>query len=263
MKSKKIAIIGCSHFAATEQPSQQLDNWSHLMYKEFPQHSYRNYGSGGKGIEYFQYCLLDAKRWGADIVFLNRTYPGRWLWLAETSIHSDPTFEFVLLNQLENWEEVSLNSEYIWGTVHSTSHVHNHPKVIPGLDQKLSQVSTFFRNQVSVSRTRLNWEIEWYKHVSDLYNFDLYLIDWDDTHNTRDELGDDHNVVTSNVNDIPVVHWFNKKYRATGDSGGPRPLWNFGITHSADDNHLTPKGNHELLHEYILANKNVLNSLTN
>ena len=43
---------------------------------------------------------------------------------------------------------------------------------------------------------------------------------------------------------------------------GDKPLYEFGIVISKEDNHLTYKGNKELLEDYILANKNVLNSLT-
>ena len=65
----KIAIIGCSHFAVTEQPTQGKHNWSYQLYRLYPHHQYRNYSMGGQGIEQFQWSLLDAKKWGAEASF--------------------------------------------------------------------------------------------------------------------------------------------------------------------------------------------------
>ena len=76
---KKIAIIGCSHFASfTRGAGEAKDSWPWMMANEFPQHQYRNYSEGGRGMEYFQWCLIDAFHWGADIVFMNKTYTGRY-----------------------------------------------------------------------------------------------------------------------------------------------------------------------------------------
>jgi hypothetical protein len=58
---------------------------------------------------------------------------------------------------------------------------------------------------------------------------------------------------------MPVEDWFYKKYNLDIHKG--QALWKVGIQTSETDNHLSPKGNTQLLNEYILANKKVLDSL--
>ena len=265
-KPKKIAFIGCSHFAAHEVPCQSKNNWTYQLYKKYSHHQYRNYSGGGKGIEHFQWALIDAKEWGADIVFLNRTYCGRWHYLAELSESGVIGFNFESQekNAEPNWEELWCTSQYIWGNVHTgTSNVAK-DQMTGKMYTTSSIVGEFFKNVVAPSETRRQYEVSWYSNVTKLYNFEhIFLIDWSQTSHTKTpiELHDDH-VVTSNVNDTAVVEWLLKRFNASGESQGPRPLWSVGATISKDDNHLTQLGNQILLDEYILANHNVIKALT-
>ena len=72
----KIAIIGCS-FSAYQIKTHLENNWAHQLYQKFPQHTYYVYAKGGRSIDYFQWCLLDAKMNNVDFVFMNRTFSWR------------------------------------------------------------------------------------------------------------------------------------------------------------------------------------------
>jgi len=279
--SKKIAIIGCSHFAVTEQPTQGKHNWSYQLYRLYPHHQYRNYSMGGQGIEQFQWSLLDAKKWGADIVFLNRTYQGRWAFQAQVS-HEEPIWEYTIQHQEINWQEVRPDFEYFWGTVNDS------PKYAGGLPRQgrvytsqdpkksvidLNKLELFWKTNLSGSELRRLYEVEWYRNAHNLYNFDnLFLIDWDyRTHQSQETSEDGSqrmvNNHTSNTWDISVVEYFRKKYHyeisKSNDSSNPMGdnldnyLASIGIHTSEYDNHLSPLGNAELLNEYILTNQKV------
>ena len=69
----KIAFIGDS-FSAYRQDGQFKNHWSWKLAQQFPQHEYYNYALGGRGVDHHQWCLLDAKKRGVDVVFINRTF---------------------------------------------------------------------------------------------------------------------------------------------------------------------------------------------
>lgn len=274
--SKKIAIIGCSHFAVTEQPTQGKHNWSYQLYRLYPHHQYRNYSIGGQGIEQFQWALLDAKKWGADIVFMNRTYQGRWAFQAQVT-HQDPIWEYVIQYQEINWQEVRPDFEYFWGTVNdSPRYAGGLPKQgrmhIFGNDPKksvtdLNKMDLFWKINLSGSELRRLYEVEWYRNAHNLYNFDnLFLIDWDyRTHQSQEitKDGSQHMVshYTSNTWDISVMEYFRKKYHYDDSDPTGHALDDYlatiGINISESDNHLSPTGNTELLNGYILTNQKV------
>ena len=267
----KVAFVGCSHFAATEQPSQGLNNWTFRLAERFSQHTYRNYSMGGRGIEYYQYCLLDAKRWGADTVFINRTYPGRWSLLAQMTENPEitPDFEFTEREPLRayrvDYREMLLSSEYMWGTVNNLSTM---PKGPVGGEwdtsyRTLAQIKQWSQAYIGGGRDRIMWEREWYKNVVNLYNFrNIFLIDWADTHYIKPKESPERDeFITSNVNPQNVVAWFCERFRATGETVGDRPLYSLGITTAEDDNHLTPFANNYLLDNYILKCLNVYSAL--
>lgn len=264
---KKIAFIGCSHFSATDMTSQGYNNWTYQLYKKFPQHQYRNYSAGGRGIDYFQIAILHAKDWGADIVFVNRTYCGRWQMFAETDPRGVEGFVFRAFNEQPNWQEMELTSQNIYGNTHKTYYVNelDEQKTPTWRQSPYERIAKFFVKNMAGTETRRQYELMWYKNVTKLYNFEhTFLIDWDpNSHRTFDDKTNSYGprISTSNINENSVVEWFSKRYNATGDKRGRKPLWKFGITISKDDNHLTPKGNLELLEDYILANEGVLKSL--
>jgi hypothetical protein len=266
--SKKIAVIGCSHFAAREVPCQGTNNWSYQLYKKYPQHQYRNYSCGGKGVEYFKLALLEAKKWGADIVFLNRTYLGRWNILAELSPTDAKEYAFDIFNEESNWQEMRLRSQLLWGNVHQLSANVSDESMYPWIRKLYAKLLlTFTTQHIAATETRRQYEWEWYSNVTQLYNFEhIFLIDWASSTHTKfldpAANSDGPHLVSSNVNEIAVVDWFCKRYNSTGEAFGDSPLWKHGITISQEDNHLTFAGNKDLLENYILANKNVINALT-
>lgn len=277
--SKKIAIIGCSHFAGHDQPTQCKSNWSYQLYKTYPHHEYRNYSKGGQGIEQFQWALLDAKKWGADIVFMNRTYQGRWAFLAQVA-HEEPVWEYAIRYQDPNWQEVRPCYEFFWGTVND-SPKYEDGSPLPGRVYNsqnpqqsvinLNKLEHFWKINLSGSELRRLYEIEWYRNAHNLYNFDnLFLIDWDHRTHQSNEISKDgsQRIVihpTSNTWDFSVMEYFREKYNYQSNKHDDVHFDNYlasvGIHVSVSDNHLTSKGNSELLNGYILANKKVIDAL--
>ena len=273
MQPKKIAFVGCSHLSTHDQPTQGKNNWTYQLYKKFPKHQYRSYSRGGQGIEHFQWHLLDAKKWGADIVFMNRTYPGRWAKLTQ-SIDWNVGFEYTSNDKVEedNWKEILPIYEHYWGTVNDDIRCYSPAREITKIAEEyqysdenayrtaaiLNKAQPYWK-LYSGSDIRLKWEIEWYSNVENLYNFDnLFLIDWDrTTHGYEGDSGWTY-PTTSTTWDTAVEYFFEKKY---GIDKSDKKLWSVGIQTSEEDNHFSPRGNRELLNEYILTNKKVLDAI--
>ena len=92
----KIAFIGDS-FSAYHQTGQQKNSWTYQLSQQFPQHEYLNYACGGRGYDYYQWALLDAKLYhDVDVIFINRTFSHRVgkLW-------GDDFFQFDLDQKVE------------------------------------------------------------------------------------------------------------------------------------------------------------------
>lgn len=256
--SKKIAFIGCSHFAGLEQPTQGKDNWTYQLSLLFPQHEYRNYSKGGQGIQGYQLALLDAKIWGADIIFMNRTYMGRWQLELDISNHK---FEYHVSHKIgDNWTEYLANFTHIWGSVNSGPNYHLGPND-GGYNQESNDIQKYFNDNQGFWRVqhnnnpwRLDWELKWYGNVEKLYNFEnFFLIDWTRaSHQVPNEEGCEIPTMSSTTWDIDVETHFTK---------GKSSYKTLGITVSEEDQHLNPHGNLRLLNEYILTNPKVKKSL--
>ena len=70
----KVAFIGDS-FSAYDQAGQQENSWTYLLSEKFPQHQYYNYAYGGRGYDYYQLCLLDAKIRNIDVIIIATCTP--------------------------------------------------------------------------------------------------------------------------------------------------------------------------------------------
>lgn len=262
--SLKIAFIGCSHFSAHDVPGQEKNNWTYQLYKKYPQHQYRNYSKGGQGIDQYQWHLLDAKIWGADIVFVNRTYMGRWA-ISLQSNHSPSEFEYRALYTEDNWEEVAPDWDIIWGSVNSGpfmcwgTKTHQASVEAQDIEKYFQSNLTFWRVQYNNHRTRLNYELKWYGNLQKLYNFDnLFLMDWNAC--SHEKLPE--RTLSSTTWDIPVEQYFVEKYiKENPDTEVTRveqiPNWCV----SEEDTHFSPRSNLLLLNEYILANPKVKKAL--
>lgn len=259
--SKKIAFIGCSHFAGLEQETQGKNNWTFQLSQKFPQHEYRNYSRGGQGIQGYQLALLDAKMWGADIIFLNRTYLGRWQLEFDVAGHD---FKYKKNFSIgNNWTEWMGDFSYMWGSTNSGPNRAYGPNDRTN-DIKFTNVATYFEKNKDFWRVeypnnqfRTDWELKWYANVEKLYNFEhVFLLDWTRySHQVTDENGIDQPTRSSTTWDVDVETHF------TG--GSWKPSYNqLGITISEIDQHLNPHGNKRLLEEYILTNPKVKKALT-
>ena len=271
--SLKIAFIGCSHFAAHDVPGQEKNNWTYQFYKKYPQHQYRNYSKGGQGIDHFQWHLLDAKIWGADIVFVNRTYMGRWALQFEANEPAE--FDYQVQYSEDNWEEVSPIWDIAWGSVNSG------PYMCWGRNTLQSTVETtdiqryfesninFWKVQHTNHATQLSYELKWYGNLHKLYNFDhLFLMDWNaHTHSSPNpEFKGEHSDIeplSSTTWDIAVEQFFMKKHNDAHPGvtliTDPKQIPNWCV--SKHDTHFGPNANLLLLNEYILANPKVKKAL--
>lgn len=266
-QAKKIAFIGCSHFSALEQPSQGTNNWTYLFHKKYPNHICRNYSQGGKGIEYFQWALLDAKRWGADIVFMLRTYPGRWATFAETS-NEGQSFKFRVTNEEHNWKELAPGFEIMWGSANSGPNhcvgaeegeaVNYNDNIIAKLETSVRAIPEYFFTGIAGAKARLTWEIQWYSEVESMYNFEnIFLVEWGDTHQLH---GRDYKCTTT-YSDNVMDHLVTKFNVPTNTPNPAIALYEAGLVVAVDDHHLSLKGNIALL-EYITSPDIVKNAIS-
>lgn len=257
---KKIAFIGCSHFAAFETGAGQgTDSWTWQLAQRYPVHKYRNYSVGGRGMEYFQWCLMHAKDWGADVVFLNRTYTGRWSMMGEYDEHANSDFvnNWRIEKHSENWDEAYLDVAHAWGSG-GENFICGH--VAPYLEKKLKLcLSTITETWIS-TQLRHNYENQWYRLAPKLYNFEkLFVVDWAGPSQLNWAGSVLDKDVISNINTEQCVEDLLKSKVGCSSHDD---LWKYGITKSENDNHLTHKGHKMLLEEYILACEDVVNTLT-
>ena len=254
---KKIAIIGCSHFASfTRGAGEKGSSWPWLMAKEFPQHQYRNYSEGGRGMEYFQWCLIDAFEWGADIVFMNKTYTGRWNILGMFDEHAPTEIHWhtQVVSQKPNFEERHLNSAYAWISG-GQGHVNGAgPKfVIKEMEQALDTLAKYCLG----TNIRKDYEDYWYSAQTKMNKFEnFFLVQWGGDFFNGSNL--DENKFIGNVNTQSVVSFMCNKF----DVESEFHLYEKSVTKSPDDNHLTILGARVLLHEYLLADEKVKKALT-
>jgi hypothetical protein len=255
---KKIAFIGCSHSstdpAYQENPNEPI-NWTWQLSQRYPQHTYRNYARGGQGIEYFQWCIMHAKKWGADVIFINRTYTGRWAMLgAFNDEKQNFASDWHVQEITENFSEVDLKVTHAWGSGGDTNFSGG---VISGFIKKSSRsILRFITNHWAITDLRKTYEDEWYRLCTTMYDFEnVFLIDW---------TGEFNEEIISNVRtDISVTMFLHNKLEDTTNSGGGNAaLYKLGLVLSETDNHCTNKGHKIVLDEYILSNENVVKSLT-
>jgi len=119
----KIAFIGDS-YSAYAQDGQFENHWSYKLAQQFPQHQYYNYALGGRGADYHRWCLLDAKKRGVDVVFINRSFNHRVAQLC-----SDNKFKFIEEVVDDNYSTLIIDSDsHIWYSIHSGNLVNVDPR---------------------------------------------------------------------------------------------------------------------------------------
>jgi|TARA_B110000495_G_C23033370_1_gene616182 hypothetical protein len=232
---KKIAFIGDS-FSAYKHTGQYKNHWSWKLAQQFPQYEYYNYGAGGVGADYCQWCMLDAKRREVDIVFINRTY------LSRTSLlNGDCDFEF-------NYEPISpLYSvleldklQHMWYSASNDFYSTMHDKGGPWSAKDEAHMGIALRCK-ALSSMYQDHNMKWFDNVKNLYNFKhiipLELIDdgTNDGSNAFAMMAAAHNVHKRDTN----------------------ALFHAGLTVSLTDTHWSPYGNDWALENYILSEETV------
>ena len=157
----KVAFIGDS-YASYGQTGQGKNNWTYLLAKHFPQHQYYNYAIGGRGYDFYQICLLDAKIRNIDVILINKTFPHRVLDLTGDGPHS-----FVVTTIDDNY--FTLNCEnVVWGSLHiSTSHFTNDKDIPVSVQNSFNDVLKY----KGASEQNIDYKEKWYENMHSLYNF--------------------------------------------------------------------------------------------
>jgi len=254
---KKIAIIGCSHFASFQRGAgESKDSWPWLMANKFPQHQYRNYSEGGRGMEYFQWCLIDAFDWGADIVFMNKTYTGRYniLGMFDEFAPTKLNWNTKMVSDKPHFEERHFETAYAWISG-GQGHVNGSGPtfVIKEMEQALDTLAKYCLG----TEVRNSYEEYWYTAQTKMNKFEnFFLVQWGGDFFNGTNL-DQKNFI-GNVNKESVVSFMCNRF----DIENEFHLYTNGITKSENDNHLTRKGAEVLLNEYLLMDENVKKALT-
>tara|TARA_B110000037_G_scaffold441_1_gene467 strand:- start:492 stop:1211 length:720 start_codon:yes stop_codon:yes gene_type:complete len=232
----KIAFIGDS-YSSYLQDGQYKDHWSYRLAQKFPQHQYYNYALGGRGADHHQWCLLDAKKRGVDVVFINRSFNHRVAQLC-----SDDEFKFIEEVVDDNYSTLILaSSSHIWYSIHSNNPVNVTPRHV--FEKELSVAL----GDKSVSITNQDYNDQWFDNVDQLYNFKhiiklelLPLID--DVANAAHQMQEAHG--------YELINNYTEKMRM-------KLLDELGLTVSDTDDHWSPRANMWVLEHFILSQETI------
>lgn len=237
--SKKIAFIGCS-YAAYDVAGGFKDHWTYLLSLKYPQHTYRNYSKGGQGYDYFRFCVLDAKMWGADAIFVSSTFTGRHSLLTDHYL-SDNTFEFNNLHISDNYSTHDLHQNLLWFAGGEPGSIATYPW--------LKRLAYAYAKNILASDTHIDYNYKWMANLDKLYNFEkIYTLDFakDGPHHYKHQKESVWEMLWR-INNIGLV----KKDKLLAE---------YGYTVAEDDDHWSPFGHSVVLRDYIL-NEDVKNYL--
>ena len=230
----KIAFIGDS-YSAYAQDGQFENHWSYKLAQQFPQHQYYNYAIGGRGADYHRWCLLDAKKRGVDVVFINRSFNHRVAQLC-----SDNKFKFIEEVVDDNYSTLIIDSDsHIWYSIHSGNLVNVDPRHV--LEKELSVAL----GDKSVSITNQDYNDQWFDNVDQLYNFKhiiklelLPLVE----NSAQDQLEEAYGIQR-------------KMFLKEGTT--EEILLNLNLILSLEDDHWSPTANTWVLNKYILTQETI------
>lgn len=243
----KIAIIGCS-YSAYNQASVFENHWSFQLSELYPQHQYYSYALGGRGIDYFQWCLLDAFERGIDAVFLSSTYMHRVQYLVDFKEKIYHGFD--KRDITDNFCVMDFDAAHVWTSSHDGKEVKSTPPLY--VDEMPQQTKAFSQIGVeqSISENRYRYIAKWYKHAANMYNFKHFVtLNFHKGDLAEQFMGKDN-----------VWNLMSDTFGTPGY--GNHVLYPLGIVIDEVDDHWTYKGNHWVLHNYILK-KPETNFLTN
>ena len=193
---KKVASIGDS-VTSYSQTGQNTNHWSYLLAEKYPQHTYRNYGLGGRGPDYFQWALLDAKIWGASVVFLGNTYSSRSSLLIDSPGHEElSNFDWHSSDTpMDNYKYLLPGFSHIWasrGTPNLSVQGYKDPTQVP---KSLQNFTNEYNVMSAMSSTRDIYEQLWYENAEKLYDFEYFhFLDFNKIRKLIDGPGYPHNI---------------------------------------------------------------------
>ena len=230
----KIAFIGDS-YQAYEQTATFKNSWTYQLALLYPQHQFLNYANGGRGYDYYQWALLDAKRKGVDVVFVNRTFNHRVAILAD-----DEKFNFTSKQILNGNYTLMEPPLHYWTSAHQPSIQSEYNRVEVPLSIKKVLYTTM--QTISISAQKHDYNDKWFDTVHELYNFKhiipLELLRLDQPYiNATDKLCQAHGLGSTNI----------KK----------NSMWDAGLTVSRDDDHWSLKAHTWVLNNYILTQETI------
>ena len=238
----KVAFIGDS-YASYVQTGQGMNSWTYLLAKHFPQHQYYNYAFGGRGYDFYQRCLLDAKIRNIDVILINKTFSHR-----VSELHGNDPHSFTATAIDDNYFTLYCEN-IVWYTAHvDTIYLDSKQDISEG-SPLLSEVipPSLFNsyNEVlkykSVSGQNIDYNEKWYENMHSLYNFkdivklSLMRVSEDPSDSASKQLQKAFGI------DIEKVLW-----------EPSNELFDKGLTISLRDDHWSPTANQWVFDNYIL-----------
>ena len=248
----KVAFIGDS-FSAYNQDGQFENHWSWKLAQKFPKHKYFNYALGGRGNNFYQWCLLDAKIREVDIVFISRTYNHRVGLLV-----NDCDFAFREKNISDNYITLKLmNDRHIWYSPHNDVWICDGPIFKPKLSEWAKKRNLTFDQakkignvleEQSVSMTSQLYNDKWFDNVSKLYNFKhiipLELMNIESKHVEKERV---NSAIKKNAHQLLALAHGVKNCEHDIE------MYKAGLIVSEEDSHWSPKANDWVLENFILT----------
>ena len=249
----KVAFIGDS-FSAYWQAGQHKNHWSWKLAQKFPQHEYFNYGHGGRGHNYYQWCLLDAKLREVDIVFVSRTYNHRIGMLL-----NDCDFEFEEKTISDNYMTLKLDDDrYVWYSPSNwafdgpflSSEIEYWARERNLTVSQAKQLGNMLQ-YISMSITSQQYNDKWFENVSKLYNF-KHIIPLELMNimtGARSYKGSEllNSVAKNNA------HHLLAQAHGVEDCENDFHMNKAGLLVSEEDSHWSPKANDWVLENFILT----------
>jgi hypothetical protein len=244
----KIAFIGDS-FSAYRQDGQFENHWSWKLAQQFPQHKYYNYALGGRGVDHHQWCLLDAKKRGVDVVFINRTFTHR---VAQQYSDDDCTFD-IEFNEADNYFSMSL-LHHIWFSGHQSNTLPIHVMGNNAFHPIAAEITASLKDK-AMSEQNQQYNDQWFNNVDQLYNFKhiiklelMPLVE----NSAQHQLHDAHD-----INRIMFEAGESEKFNKFSTAFKNQILLDAGLIYTLTDDHWSAKANTWVLKNYILTKETI------
>ena len=244
----KIAFIGDS-FSAYRQDGQFENHWSWKLAQQFPQHEYYNYALGGRGVDHHQWCLLDAKKRGVDVVFINRTFTHR---VAQQYSDADCTFD-IEFSEADNYFSMSV-LHHIWFSGHQSNTLPIHVMGNNTFHPIAAEITASLKDK-AMSEQNQQYNDQWFNNVDQLYNFKhiiklelMPLVE----NSAQHQLHDAHN-----INRIMFEAGESENFNKFSTAFKNQILLDAGLIYTLTDDHWSAKANTWVLKNYILTKETI------